>query len=100
MHTYYGATVIPCTMAKTGISLPDEMEERINSQLSYGDNRSAWIRYAIRLRFHTDPMLDELFEPDQTEKRLQFVEAAVRQEVDKVKKNPNYDGPNGGPPGE
>jgi len=86
-------------MAKTGISLPDDMKERINSDLSYGDSRSEWIRHAIRLRFQVDPMLDELFEPDQTEKRLQFVEAAVRQEVDKVKENPNYDGPNGGPPG-
>jgi len=86
-------------MAKPSINLPDELNEQIEVQLSYGDSKSAWIRHAIQYRMHLDPMLDELFEPDQTEKRLQFVEAAVRQEVDKVKKNPNYDGPNGGPPG-
>jgi len=31
---------------------------------------------------------------------MEFVEAAVKKEVDRVKANPNYDGPHGGPPGE
>jgi len=29
-------------------SMPEEMAEDINAQLSYGDNRSEWIRDAIR----------------------------------------------------
>jgi Arc/MetJ-type ribon-helix-helix transcriptional regulator len=32
------------------ISLPDEMASDINSQLSYGDNRSEWVREAIEMR--------------------------------------------------
>lgn len=32
------------------ISVSEELAEQINSQLSYGDNRSEWIREAIRLR--------------------------------------------------
>lgn len=32
------------------ISVPDEMAEQINDRLSYGDNRSEWIRDAIAQR--------------------------------------------------
>lgn len=32
------------------ISVPDELAEQINQQLSYGDNRSEWIRAAIEQR--------------------------------------------------
>lgn len=80
-------------MAKTGVNIDDDVLERINSGLSYGDSRSAWFEHAARMRLQVDPMLDELFEPDDVEKRMMFVEAAVRKEVDRVKDNPNYDGP-------
>lgn len=72
-------------MAKTSISLPDEMNEEIEMELSYGDNKSEWIRHSIRLRQHVDPILDEVYESYQREKRLQLVEAAVREKVDEMK---------------
>lgn len=34
------------------ISVPDDLAEQINKQLSYGDNRSEWIRAAIEQRLH------------------------------------------------
>lgn len=80
-------------MANTGVRIDDEILSQIDSGLSYGDSRSEWFRQAARIRLQVDPMLDELFEPDDVEKRKMFVEAAVRKEVDRVKENPNYDGP-------
>jgi len=73
-------------MAKPSISMPDELEEQIEMQLSYGDSKSEWIRHAIQLRMHTDPILDELYESHQREERLQLVEKAVREKVDEMKK--------------
>lgn len=35
-------------MARISFTLPDELEEELNSHLSYGDNRSEWIREAVR----------------------------------------------------
>lgn len=32
------------------ISLPEELAERLNDKLDYGDNRSAWIAQAIEER--------------------------------------------------
>jgi len=49
---------------------------------------------------HVSPIFDKIFESQDRERRLEFVEAAVRQETNRVKENPNYNGPNGGPPGE
>jgi len=50
--------------------------------------------------FHVSPILDNIFESQDRERRLEVVEAAVRQEVNRIKENPNYDGPNGGLTGE
>jgi len=36
------------------ISIPDEMAESIHTELSYGDNRSEWIRDAIREKLNRD----------------------------------------------
>jgi len=46
------------------ISVPDEMAEQINARLSYGDNRSEWIREAIEQRLddrdpHNEPDTDD-----------------------------------------
>ena len=87
-------------MAKPSMSIDDEVLERVDSTLSYGDSRSKYFQHAARLRLQVDPILDEVIEPEDVERRIMFVEAAVRQEVDRVKENPNYDGPHGGRPGE
>jgi Arc/MetJ-type ribon-helix-helix transcriptional regulator len=83
-------------MAKTSLSLPDEMNEQIESELSYGDNKSEWIRHSIKMRQHVDPILDELYESHQREERLQFVEKAVREKADEIKQDPNRGNGNGG----
>lgn len=45
------------------ISVPDDLAEEINDQLSYGDNRSEWIREAIEQR------LSAANEPTETDSR-------------------------------
>lgn len=70
-------------MAKPSISMPDELEERVESRLSYGDSKSEWIRHAMQLRFQVDPVLDRLYESNQNEERMKFVERAV---IDAVKR--------------
>lgn len=72
-------------MARTTVSLPDELEREIESQLSYGDSKSEWIRQAIKIRQDVDPVLDELYESYQREERRDLVVAAVRKEVERRK---------------
>lgn len=71
-------------MAKPTVNMPDELEEQIEMQLSYGDSKSEWIRHAIQMRMHVDPILDELYDSYQNEERLEFVEAAVREKADEI----------------
>ncbi|TVT88750.1 hypothetical protein [Haloferax volcanii] len=73
-------------MARTSLSLPDELNQEIENELSYGDSKSEWIRHAIRMRQHVDPILDEVYESYQRDERLDLVEAAVRKEVDRRKR--------------
>lgn len=72
-------------MAKASLDLSDELNEQIEVQLGYGDSKAEWIRHAIQMRMHVDPILDELYESHQREKRLQLVEKAVREKVDEMK---------------
>lgn len=72
-------------MARATINLDDELNEQIENQLSYGDSKSEWMRHAIQMRMHVDPILDELYESYQREERLELVEKAVREKVDKIK---------------
>jgi metal-responsive CopG/Arc/MetJ family transcriptional regulator len=72
-------------MARTSLRLDDELLEEIENNLSYGDSKAEWIRQAIRFRQHVDPILDEVYDNHQREKRLEFVEAAVKEKVDRVK---------------
>lgn len=72
-------------MAKPSISIEDEMLDMVDSNLSYGDSRSEWIRHAIELRLNVDPILDDLYESYQREERRDLVVAAVRKEVERRK---------------
>lgn len=72
-------------MARTSLELDDELNEQIESQLGYGDSKGEWMRYAIQMRMHVDPILDELYESYQNEERMQLVEKAVREKVDEIK---------------
>ena len=66
-------------MAKSTIALPDEMNERIESDLAYGDSKSEWIRQGIKYRFLVDEILDEDLDDDE---KLEAVEEALREYVD------------------
>jgi len=68
-------------MARTTFTLEDEVDEMVESRLSYGDSKAAWLRHAVRLRLHCDPILDDLYEPYQHEERIEFVTAAVYETV-------------------
>jgi Arc/MetJ-type ribon-helix-helix transcriptional regulator len=83
-------------MARATINLPDELDEEIESELSYGDSKSEWIRQAIKMRQHVDPILDELYESHQREERLLFVEKAVGEKTDEIKQDPNRGNGNDG----
>ena len=83
-------------MGKTSLRLDDELEAQIESELSYGDSKSEWIRHAIKMRQHVDPILDEVYESYQREERLELVEAAVRKEVDRRKREVGNGNGNGG----
>jgi metal-responsive CopG/Arc/MetJ family transcriptional regulator len=72
-------------MARTTLSLPDELNQQVEMELSYGDSKSEWVRQAIKLRMDVDPILDELYESYQREERRDLVVAAVRKEVDRRK---------------
>lgn len=72
-------------MARATINLDDELNEQIENQLSYGDSKSEWVRHAIKMRQHVDPILDEVYESYQNEERMEFVEKAVREKVDEMK---------------
>jgi len=64
-------------MAQTSFRLDDEVDAQVESRLSYGDSKSEWLRCAVRLRLQTDPVLDRLYESYQHEERMEFVERAV-----------------------
>lgn len=83
-------------MGQTSLRLDDELEAQIESELSYGDSKSEWIRHAIKMRQHVDPILDEVYESYQREERLELVEAAVRKEVDRRKREVGNGNGNGG----
>ena len=73
-------------MGKASLDLPDELEEEIENQLSYGDSKAEWIRQAIRIRQTVDPVLDEIYENHQRQKREELIAYAVRKEVDRRKR--------------
>ena len=63
-------------MAKVTISIPDEMNDRIESDLSYGDSRSEWVRQAIQYRFLVDEGLeDELTDEEKLDEVKRLLES-------------------------
>jgi len=62
--------------------MSQELLEEINSQLEYGDNRSAWVRDAIHLKLELQEQMEDLDEEMTDEKRREFVAEAVREAAD------------------
>ena len=61
--------------------MPQELLDEVNSRLQYGDNRSAWVRDAIRLKLALLEEIDGLDEMTDEERR-EFVVEVVQEAVD------------------
>jgi len=70
-------------MAKPTVNMPDELETEVETQLSYGDSKSGWIRDAITLRLEVDPLLDDRFGDHEADARREFVKEAVEEKLDR-----------------
>ncbi|QIO21356.1 hypothetical protein [Haloarcula sp. JP-L23] len=69
-------------MARPSFSVDDELLERVDSRLTYGDNRSAWLRDAIELKLGIVEELDEAEIELTDEERREFVVEAVREAIE------------------
>ena len=72
-------------MAMTSFEIEDEVNEMVESRLSYGDSKSEWYRHAVKMRLQVGPQLDELYESYQNEERIEFVEKAVQEKIEREK---------------
>jgi len=79
-------------MARTTFTFDDDVNDRVESRLSYGQSKSAWIRAAVQLRIQVDPVLDRLYDSHQYEERMEFVERAVIDAVNRELKRRPVDG--------
>ena len=71
-------------MAKASFQIEDNAEDWVDSRLVPGQSRSAWYRYAVTTIMQVDASLDELYQPYEYEKRQEFIEHAVRKEIDRL----------------
>lgn len=62
--------------------MSEELIEQINSELDYGDNRSAWVRDAIELKFEVLEALEESEATMTDKERREFVREAVQRAVE------------------
>lgn len=72
-------------MAQASFRLDDQIEEWVKTRLVAGQNKSIWYRYAVETTMQCDPILDEIYERYEYEKRQEFVEMAVKEKVEQVK---------------
>ena len=76
-------------MAKASFQINDEVREWVESRLYPGQNLSIWYRYAVESVMQVDPILDELYERHQYDERQEFIEAAVKEKVERAKNEHN-----------
>ncbi len=73
-------------MARASFQLDDSLEDYVESRLVYGQAKSAWYRYAIKSVMQVEEVLDQVYEPYQYDKRQELIEAAVKREVERRKR--------------
>lgn len=76
-------------MAQTSFRVDDEVPDFVDSRLVPGQNKSIWYRYAVESMMQVDPILDDLYERYQYDERQEFIEMAVKKEVERVKQEGN-----------
>ena len=70
-------------MARPSFSVDDELLDRVDERLSYGDARSAWLRDAIKMKLEVCEEFDKT-DTDMSEKeRREFVVKRVRDAIRK-----------------
>jgi len=69
-------------MAQPSFNMDQDLLDRLDSKLEYGDSRSGWVRDAIRMKLAVLEEIDELDEEMTDEERREFVVEAVREAVD------------------
>lgn len=67
----------------TSFNLDDELEEKVESALGYGDKKKDVYNEAIHIWINIQPILDEHLDREHRETRVSFVEQAVREEVNR-----------------
>ena len=73
-------------MAKTSFQLDDDLDNWIESRLSYGQSKASFLRHSLAISKDIEPLLDEIYDRHQYEKRRDFVMEAVSEKVEERKK--------------
>ena len=65
-------------MAQPSFHIPDDLLDKVNEELSYGDSRSEWVREAIRMKL---TFLEEIETSENLtpEERVEIVREALRE---------------------
>lgn len=71
-------------MAQPSFHISDELLERLDSQLEYGDSRSAFIRDAIKMKLWALENIDKNWGEMDTEERREFIRRAIVREMERV----------------
>jgi metal-responsive CopG/Arc/MetJ family transcriptional regulator len=69
-------------MARPSFSMDDELLEKLDSQLTYGDTRSEFVRNSIKLRLEVHEILDEGEIEVSPEEERELVVDALRKELE------------------
>ena len=71
-------------MAQTSFRLDDSVDEWVENRLVYGQSKGAFLRYTVETMMEIEPILDELYDKHDYQKREEFVRNAVEEKVDEV----------------
>jgi hypothetical protein len=74
-------------MAQPSFRVDDSVDNFVESRLIAGQAKSVWYRYAVESIMQCDPILDDIYDRYEYEKRQEFIEVAVKEKVDEVKQS-------------
>ena len=72
-------------MAQPSFQIDDQVEQWVENRLIAGQAKSIWYRYAVETAMIVDPVIDDVLERYQYDKRQELIEAAVIKEVQRRK---------------
>lgn len=71
-------------MAGSSFQIDDGTVDWIDSRLVPGQSKSTWYRYATKTTMIVDHRLDDLYEGYEYDKRQEFINYAVKKEIDQA----------------